>query len=65
MTAKTYRAVSPDGIAYTFKTTRQIAYAMFTKLPDGNYRPFFAKTADAARRAWGAKGVGLVRATEI
>lgn len=65
MSAKTYRAVAPDGIAYTFKTTRQIAFAMFTLLPDGSYRPFFAKTVDAARRAWGSKGLGLVRATEI
>lgn len=62
---KTYRAVAPDGVAYTFKTTRQIGFASFTKLPDGRYHPFFAKTIDAARRAWGAKGVGLVRATEI
>ena len=62
---KTYRAVAPNGQSYTFKTKRPVAFAIFFRLPDGSYTGQFTKTADAARRTWGSKGVGLVRATQV
>lgn len=61
---KTFRATAPDGQTFALKTKRPIGYAIFLKLKDGTYFPAFAKTPDAARRVWGARGTGLTRAVE-
>jgi hypothetical protein len=60
-----YQAKSPCGQIVEFKTSRNVAYAIFVLTRAGTYQCKFSTTVKAAKNIWGHKGVGLTRAIKV